>query len=46
MPVSVTDVILPQSVLDQIDLVLYFKGIHLWDNDNLAQLTQQMLVVW
>ena len=40
MPVGIADVILSESVLDQIDLVLNFDCERLWDNDNLAELAE------
>ena len=40
MPVGIADVILSESVLDQIDLVLNFDCESLWDNDNLAELAE------
>ena len=40
MPVGIADVILSESVLNQIDLVLNFDGECLWDNDNLAELAE------
>ena len=45
MPVSIADVILTKRVLNQINFVLDLQGVHLGDDDYLAQLAQQMLVV-
>ena len=40
MPVGIADVILSESVLNQIDLVLNFDCERLWDNDNFAKLAE------
>ena len=45
MPVSITDVILTKRVLNQINFVLDLQGVHLRNDDNFAQLAEQVLVV-
>ena len=45
LPVGVADVILTQSVLNQVYLVLDFDRIHLRDDYHFTKLAEQMLVV-
>ena len=45
VPEGVADIILSQSVLDQIDLVLDLHCEHLGNDDHLAELAKQVLVV-
>ena len=45
MPVGIADVIFTQCVLDQINFVLDLQGVHLRDDNNFAQLAEQVLVV-
>ena len=45
MPVCIADIVFSQGVLNQVNLVLDFNGIHLGDDHDLAKLAEEMFLV-
>ena len=46
MPISATDVILTHGILNQVNVLKYFDCAAFWDDNYLAELTENVTIVY